>query len=249
MGLTIFAERMKATREEKGLKQNELAKMVGVTPTTISAYEKSDTEGNGKKPTLENAQAIAKALGCSLDWLSGMTDDNVLNITDFTVQEYLRSIVTVLLETSSSYDANKYNITLNNWELAGFAKKIMDLIKVYRDGTLDEEFFKICVDKAIEKFSAYKALGNCLLDDDEYFDAWNTVLDIANYRRDFAPGILSTSVYSHRLNSNRTVKIMIDQHLKDAFIETGRIMGDYRLDNDNYEPMSATNEDDNNGEH
>lgn len=60
MSLTIFAQRMKQSRERKGMKQNELAKAVKVTPTTISSYEKADTEGNGKKPTLENAQAIAE---------------------------------------------------------------------------------------------------------------------------------------------------------------------------------------------
>ena len=38
MALTIFAERMKQARTGAGMKQNELAKAVGVTPATISAY-------------------------------------------------------------------------------------------------------------------------------------------------------------------------------------------------------------------
>lgn len=64
---TIFAKRMKETREQSGLKQKELAEKVGVTPQTISAYEKG-----GKTPTLDNASAIAKELGVSLDWLCGI---------------------------------------------------------------------------------------------------------------------------------------------------------------------------------
>lgn len=64
---TIFAKRMRETREKKGLKQKELAEHIGVTPQTISAYEK-----NGKAPTLDNAIAIANTLGVSLDWLCGI---------------------------------------------------------------------------------------------------------------------------------------------------------------------------------
>lgn len=44
MALTIFAERMKQARTGAGMKQNELAKAVGVTPATISAYEKASTD-------------------------------------------------------------------------------------------------------------------------------------------------------------------------------------------------------------
>lgn len=100
MSLTIFAQRMKQSRERKGMKQNELAKAVKVTPTTISSYEKADTEGNGKKPTLENAQAIAETLGVSLDWLCGMSDAISGGYTNFNAETYLKSIARILAETS-----------------------------------------------------------------------------------------------------------------------------------------------------
>lgn len=70
--LTIFARRLKESRERSGLKQKELAEQVNVTPQTISAYEKAEVDGKGKNPTLENAVEIAKVLNVSLDWLCGM---------------------------------------------------------------------------------------------------------------------------------------------------------------------------------
>lgn len=68
----IFARRMKEAREREGIKQNELARDIGVTPQTISAYEKAESSGKGKNPTLENAVAIAARLKVSLDWLCGI---------------------------------------------------------------------------------------------------------------------------------------------------------------------------------
>lgn len=69
--LSIFAERLKEARIQRDMKQNELAKAIGVSAQTISMYEKSEKDGKGKNPTLENALAIAEKLNVSLDWLCG----------------------------------------------------------------------------------------------------------------------------------------------------------------------------------
>lgn len=71
----IFAKRIKETRENAGIKQFELAKIVNITPTTLSAYELFDATSTGKKPSLHNAIEIAKALGVSLDWLCGLSNE------------------------------------------------------------------------------------------------------------------------------------------------------------------------------
>lgn len=68
--LTGFAKNLKRIREERGLKQTELATKIKVTSQTISAYEKGGGE-KGKNPTLEKAIDIADALGVSLDELCG----------------------------------------------------------------------------------------------------------------------------------------------------------------------------------
>lgn len=179
MNLTIFARRMKKAREDKGMKQNELAKAVGVTPTTISAYEKSDDEGNGKKPTLENAKSIAEALGVSIDWLCGMTESKSSSYTDFTATDYFKSLITVLMETSSNYNETLQDgIALTNPDIIAFSKKISDLIKVYRAGSIPDDLFDVCVDKIINDYNNYTVLGDCVLENSEADDADQSLYNI-----------------------------------------------------------------------
>lgn len=94
--LTIFAQRMKQSRERLGLKQKDLAERVSVTPQTISAYEKADVGGKGKNPTLENAVEIAKALNVSLDWLCGMENRQPEIGRERTLGDFARMIVEML---------------------------------------------------------------------------------------------------------------------------------------------------------
>lgn len=179
MTLTIFARRMKKAREDKGMKQNELAKAVGVTPTTISAYEKSDNEGNGKKPTLENAKSIAEALGVSIDWLCGITESKSSSYTDFTATDYFKSLITVLMETSSNYNETfQDGIALTNPDIIAFSKKISDLIKVYRAGSIPDDLFDVCVDKIINDYNNYTVLGDCVLENSEANDADQSLYNI-----------------------------------------------------------------------
>ena len=175
MGLTIFAERMKQSRERKGMKQNELAKAVNVTPTTISSYEKADTEGNGKKPTLENAQAIAETLGVSLDWLCGMSDAVDGGYTDFNAETYLKSIVRILAETSHNISEN--GIIFDNEVILEFIWKISGLIDVYHAGSIPKDLIDVCIDKIIKDYSNYEIYCGCFLSSDEAADAGNHVFN------------------------------------------------------------------------
>ena len=220
MSLTIFAQRMKQAREEKGFKQKELAKAVGVTPTTISAYEKSDDEGNGKKPTLENAQAIAQVLNVSLDWMCGISDNDPTSYTDFTANEYLKSLITVLIETSSVFDDTLQNgIILNNPDILQFSKKINDLIKVYRAGSIPEDLFNVCIDKIVNDFSNYYVIGNCILDNSEYIDAEQTLYDVINDNPEISPGMFQTSVSRQMgFGGLRKVKIFISPKIIDNYL-------------------------------
>ena len=60
-----FGENLRRIRQEKGLTQLQLAKMVGVTQPNIAQYERGS-----KQPTIPTASAIAKALGCALSDLA-----------------------------------------------------------------------------------------------------------------------------------------------------------------------------------
>ena len=64
--MTIFTERLKELRKKKGLKQQEIAELLGVKRNTYSDWENGKTE-----PSFENLIKLADLLEVSLDWLFG----------------------------------------------------------------------------------------------------------------------------------------------------------------------------------
>ena len=71
MDMTIFARRLKDTREERGVSAKELAEVLGVNATTIYRYETAGFQSI-KSPVL---QAIADYLNVNPDYLIGATDN------------------------------------------------------------------------------------------------------------------------------------------------------------------------------
>ena len=64
--MSIFGDNIKRLRKNKGLKQQELAEILGIKRNTYSDWE------NGKcKPNYEKLEKIADFFGVSLDWLFG----------------------------------------------------------------------------------------------------------------------------------------------------------------------------------
>lgn len=68
-GMDIFGRRVEEVLKTKGLTQENLSEMIDIPATTISRYITSKTI-----PRLEYSVKIAKALGVSLDYLTGITD-------------------------------------------------------------------------------------------------------------------------------------------------------------------------------
>ena len=64
-----FCERVKALREATGLTKKEFAESIGEYPGTYSAWENNSLAGAGSLPKL------ALALGTTMDYLCGLTDD------------------------------------------------------------------------------------------------------------------------------------------------------------------------------
>lgn len=219
MSLTTFAQRMKQAREKKGLKQNELAKAVGVTPTTISAYEKSDTDGNGKKPTLENAQAIAENLGVSLDWLCGMADTSGGGYTELTEETYLKSLVNILVETSCKVTEN--GIDFNNVVVKRFIKKISDLIAVYHAGSIPKDLFNVCVDKVIKDYDGYEIFHDCFLSSEESVYADSSVYSaFETIGAGMSAGLLQLNVTEYGgYSPDRSVSLFISQEEIDDYFK------------------------------
>lgn len=70
INMSIFAQRLKEVRREKGISAKELAEALGIHKATIHRYEGADFKGI-KIPLLT---AIAKYLNVNPDYLIGATD-------------------------------------------------------------------------------------------------------------------------------------------------------------------------------
>ena len=66
---TIFAERLKALRKERGIGQIALAKEIDVGKSVISLWELGRCE-----PTLSKLVALSRYFEVSLDYLAGLKD-------------------------------------------------------------------------------------------------------------------------------------------------------------------------------
>lgn len=64
--MTIFSERLKRLRKNKGLKQQELAEIFGIKQNSYSDWENGKTE-----PSFDNLVKLADFFDVSLDWLFG----------------------------------------------------------------------------------------------------------------------------------------------------------------------------------
>lgn len=74
-----FGARLKELREKKHLSQTEAGKKLGVTRSTISAYE-----NNTKTPSLEVFANMAVLYNSSLDYIMGFTERKCVYLDDLT---------------------------------------------------------------------------------------------------------------------------------------------------------------------
>lgn len=64
--MTIFTERLKELRKEKGYTQEQMANILEIGQSTYAKWENDRTE-----PSFENLIKLADLLEVSLDWLFG----------------------------------------------------------------------------------------------------------------------------------------------------------------------------------
>lgn len=64
--MKIFGKRLREVRKTRGLKQQELADILGISQKSYSHWENGKTE-----PSFESIVKLADLLDVSLDWLFG----------------------------------------------------------------------------------------------------------------------------------------------------------------------------------
>lgn len=65
--MSVFSERLRALRTEKGILQAEIATSVGLKPQSYSAYE------NGREPNYDILIKLAEYFDCTTDYLLGLS--------------------------------------------------------------------------------------------------------------------------------------------------------------------------------
>lgn len=96
-----FGSRVIEIRKEKGLSQDQLAKLMKATPTTIGRYERDEV-----KPSVEMAVKIAEVLEVSLDYLVGRSE------TDFKDKKMIDRLNSIL--NLDSEDKSNIIYTIDN---------------------------------------------------------------------------------------------------------------------------------------
>ena len=66
----IFAERLRAMRESRGISQSELAALSGLQVSAVSHFETAT-----RRPSFDNLKRLADALRVTTDYLIGRTDE------------------------------------------------------------------------------------------------------------------------------------------------------------------------------
>ena len=82
--MSSLGARIRRTRLDKGLTQNELARLVHVSREAVSQWESGDSKG--LKP--ENLVRVAKVLGVDVEWLvTGKSSPRPRSVSDLTPEE------------------------------------------------------------------------------------------------------------------------------------------------------------------
>ncbi|MBO0530365.1 MULTISPECIES: helix-turn-helix domain-containing protein [Clostridium] len=88
----MFGDRLKELREEKGMTQEQLGKLLNITKQAVYSYEKGDNE-----PTIDALVKIADIFNVSLDYLLGRTKERYnLNLKDKKNKELLLDLIKVI---------------------------------------------------------------------------------------------------------------------------------------------------------
>lgn len=71
MILTALAEKIRAQREKRGLKQADIANALGISPQAVSKWERGENA-----PDIATLRPLARLLGVSTDWLLAVNEDD-----------------------------------------------------------------------------------------------------------------------------------------------------------------------------
>ncbi len=160
--LSPTAIKIKELRTNMDLTQKEFAELINVSTVSISSYETGV-----KTPSLDMIINIAQKCNVSIDWLCGLSDKMTLDHHITTYKDVFKSFVDVLGTTRYQDDEIKpifqkididknfdtVLITLqNDCNFHIFFEKWYDIFKLHLDGTIDEDLYKMWIEKQLKEY-------------------------------------------------------------------------------------------------
>ena len=113
----IWAHRIgKLLCEKNNMTQGELAKEIGVTPSTITGWMKGDKKGNFTEPKIEGLIAVAKHFDVSVDYLVGFSDSRKTKLSYKMVSKYF-GLTDKSIERLQKLKKNKMMLKMVNFIL------------------------------------------------------------------------------------------------------------------------------------
>ena len=145
----MIGERLKQLRIKKGLKQQELADMFGLSSGTISFYESEQ-----RKPDIDFIVAIAKYFDVSTDYLLGLTnaiDKENIDISKVTgLNDFSLTILEQSLKETNNAAAEVIDTVICGGDFLRFVNLIND--KKEKKPTIDIDWSDICDKKLSDIF-------------------------------------------------------------------------------------------------
>lgn len=143
-----FGKRVKAAREAKGLTQQQLGELCGVSAVTVISYEKGQ-----KLPHLEVAHKISACLGVSLDELCGHSSADVK--TFGTVIEMVAALLCSgaleLRDIRQEYDGPGEYVLDFAEPFAWFPENLQTIYSLYQNGTIERMLFDLWIKNEAQK--------------------------------------------------------------------------------------------------
>ena len=145
----MIGERLKQLRIKKGLKQQELADMFGLSSGTISFYESEQ-----RKPDIDFIVAIAKYFDVSTDYLLGLTNATDKENIDISKVTGLNDFSLTILEQSLKETNNAAAEVIDTVICGGDFLRLVNLIndKNEKKPTIDIDWSDICDKKLSDIF-------------------------------------------------------------------------------------------------
>ena len=145
----MIGERLKQLRIKKGLKQQELADMFGLSSGTISFYESEQ-----RKPDIDFIVAVAKYFDVSTDYLLGLTNATDKENIDISKVTGLNDFSLTILEQSLKETNNAAAEVIDTVICGGDFLRLVNLIndKNEKKPTIDIDWSDICDKKLSDIF-------------------------------------------------------------------------------------------------